>query len=408
LFFRYRDNLGGFYGDGYELFVDGVSKGSRELQSVEAGIIPFVAEYGCIVGGGNFAVAQLRVGDDTITVSDIYDYDRGYRDLGANGRGYFNELNAPGIYATFNEPWSNIVVGEGSDVYVQYYQASTEPIAIPDLQAHCRLTVRFVGVFLYQAQLNSQFAVSIPGQTLRNAGASISAVFSMNLATGGGRFGGNCAISVQHSLSCTVTKITGYQSAVTSTATVFARGGYEKELVADLSSTATLVCDFDSVPPIRGEAAVTAQFTVTANATSFTDAIIMVMSAGTVSCNVTVIPPIRATANLTSTATLTAVIGTIEQFAVLVMSAGTLTTQATRTRTVTAALICQATVSVTTRRIRNAQASLTAFNTVLTVGEVINLDPYLTYVIPAETRLWQITAESRIIAIEQETRVNIV
>jgi hypothetical protein len=214
------------------------------------------------------------------------------------------------------------------------------------------------------------------------------------------------------SVESTQTAVVGIRkplsATLTSEATITAIVGATEQFDATVTSQFTLDCDSVIKPPIRTEANLLSQFTVTADPASFTDSITLMMSSGTLTADVIVIPPIRAEADLISTTTLTAVIGSIEQFAVLVMSAGTLTTQATRTRTVTAALICQATVSVTARRVRNAQVSLTAFNTQLTVGEVINLDPYLTYVIPAETRLWKITAESRIIAIEQETRVNIV
>jgi hypothetical protein len=407
LFFKYTTQAG-FYGDGYSLWVDGVSKGYRELQSQEAGIITFIAEYGCIVGGGNFAVAQLRVGDDTITVSDIYDYDRGYKDLGANGRGYFNELTAPGIYATFDQPWSNIVVGEGNDTYIEYYQASSEPIAIPDLQAHCRLTVRFIGVFLYQAQLNSQFAVSIPGQALRNADASINAVCSINLATGGGRFGGNCAISVEHSLTCTVSKITGYESAVTSTVNIVCAPGFIKLFDADLTAISTLDCDFAVKPPIRTEANLLAQFTVTATPISFTDSITLMMSSGTLTADVTVIPPIRIEANLVTTATLTVIIGSIEQFAVLTASSGTMSITAVKQTGILETLTTVSTVTATIKHYKGIILTVTAFNTQLTAGDVINLDPYLTLMIKSETRGLLILKETRDITIESETRVNII
>ena len=53
-------------------------------------------------------------------------------------------------------------------------------------------------------------------------------------------------------------------------------------------------------------------------------------------------------------------------------------------------------------------AAFTAFNAIVTVGEVINLDPYLTLTIEAETRGLFILPENRIISIESETRVNII
>jgi hypothetical protein len=49
-------------------------------------------------------------------------------------------------------------------------------------------------------------------------------------------------------------------------------------------------------------------------------------------------------------------------------------------------------------------AEFTAFNTQLTVGEVLNLDPALTYVIPQETREFQILPETRLYYIASESR----
>jgi hypothetical protein len=89
-------------------------------------------------------------------------------------------------------------------------------------------------------------------------------------------------------------------------------------------------------------------------------------------------------------------------------SLGTLSCAINRLRQGSAGFVDSFDLLASPQYIIRITATFSAFNSILTVGEVINLDPYLTYVIPAETRLWQIDAESRIIAIEQETRVNIV
>jgi hypothetical protein len=53
-------------------------------------------------------------------------------------------------------------------------------------------------------------------------------------------------------------------------------------------------------------------------------------------------------------------------------------------------------------------ADFTAFNTQLTVGEIINIDPFLQLKIEPETRINKIPQESRVFIIESETRVNII
>jgi hypothetical protein len=113
-------------------------------------------------------------------------------------------------------------------------------------------------------------------------------------------------------------------------------------------------------------------------------------------------------ANFTASVTVSGTVSRIRRSAVTLASAVTVITNNQILRLAQAQLSSQFTPLFTITKLVKAQAALSSQGFILTAGEVINLDPYLTYVIPAETRLWQITAESRIIAIEQETRVNIV
>ena len=53
-------------------------------------------------------------------------------------------------------------------------------------------------------------------------------------------------------------------------------------------------------------------------------------------------------------------------------------------------------------------AEFTAFNSQLTVGEIINIDPALQLMIEPETRIRKIQQETRVLSIESETRVNII
>jgi hypothetical protein len=53
-------------------------------------------------------------------------------------------------------------------------------------------------------------------------------------------------------------------------------------------------------------------------------------------------------------------------------------------------------------------ATFSAFNSQLTVGEIINIDPALQLMIEAETRINKIPQETRVLSIESETRVNII
>ena len=53
-------------------------------------------------------------------------------------------------------------------------------------------------------------------------------------------------------------------------------------------------------------------------------------------------------------------------------------------------------------------ATFSEFNSQLTVGEIINIDPALQLKIEAETRINKIPQETRVLSIESETRVNII
>jgi hypothetical protein len=53
-------------------------------------------------------------------------------------------------------------------------------------------------------------------------------------------------------------------------------------------------------------------------------------------------------------------------------------------------------------------ATFSAFNSQLTVGEIINIDPHLQLKIEPETRINKIPQETRVLSIESETRVNII
>jgi hypothetical protein len=74
-------------------------------------------------------------------------------------------------------------------------------------------------------------------------------------------------------------------------------------------------------------------------------------------------------------------------------------------RTANAQLLSAFTVSTTAGQIKGTSANLQVSGFVLTAGQVIHLDPYRTYLIPAETRLYKIRKESRLYTIDTETRI---
>jgi hypothetical protein len=178
---------------------------------------------------------------------------------------------------------------------------------------------------------------------------------------------------------------------------------------SNLSSEFTLEIDVQVKPPIRTEAFLLCTSTFTVDAASFTDSITLMVSLGTLTADVTVIPPIRITADLVAETALTAIIGSIDQFAVLVVSFGTMTIEPVKRTGAVGELTATAEVVTTANKFFGvSNLVLTAFNTQLTLGDVINLDPALTYQIPQETREYPILPENRLYEIESESRLLII
>jgi hypothetical protein len=129
------------------------------------------------------------------------------------------------------------------------------------------------------------------------------------------------------------------------------------------------------------------------------------MTVGDLVCEITVIPPIRIEAELVSEFTVTATIGAIEQFAVLTVSSGTLNCTPVAQFDSQCALDTVFALDTTADKflgISNLVLQANGFQ--LTVGNVINIDPFLQLKIAQETRRVKILPESRTLNIEQETR----
>ena len=401
VFLKYQTQSG-FYGDGYRLWVDGVDKGYREFQSNEAGIITFVQEYGCIVSGSGYSVAQLRIGNGQITVNDVYD--NGYKDLGVNGRDAFDRLSIAGVYTTFDDPWANIVIGQDENPSaLEYFQGSDIVIPVPDMQAHSRLVV---GITTAVLSVSNQFVTTelvANIAVIRSAQSSLESNFAIT-AQGLGIFGITANFTSNASLTATPFRIKQFVCTLTAEATITAIVGPIEQFNSNLTSEFTLDADAVVKPPVRAEAFLLCTSTVTVDAASFTDTTTLMFSLGTLTADITVIPPIRIEADLVAETALTVIIGTIEQFAILTASAGTMTVNAVKTASAQGQITAQATVSCAPVKFTGIILTLTAFNTQLTLGDVINLDPALTYVIPQETREYPILPETRLYEIESETR----
>jgi hypothetical protein len=343
------------------------------------------------------AVAQIWMGlTNGIEIDHLLQ--ESYRDLGDTGD-YNSQIPQPYIYNRLQAPFTGVV---NAGV------VATTPISYTNINARCDFTAQPAVALVYTADLVST-ASQQTAITYASAQATVTVTAQSTQTTAATQFTGVVTDFVNTtSMSVAVTKTTGYVSTQSAQFVITAIPGLFENAEAALSTSAEVFCDFDNIPPIRAEADLAVQFTVTADITSFTDSTTLTVSAFTVVCDVTLIPPIRVEADLTANFTVTAVIGSIEQFASLVMSAGTINIDAGKITGITQSMQITTVVTVSATKFHGLILTLTAFNTQLTVGEIINIDPHLQLIIEPETRINKIPQESRVFIIESETRVNII
>jgi hypothetical protein len=115
-------------------------------------------------------------------------------------------------------------------------------------------------------------------------------------------------------------------------------------------------------------------------------------------------PPLNLTSSLTVTARANHT--TVNTFPI--------TSRFTLTATVSAGKIVivnqqvTATVTVSTGKLMRGVINMSAFNTLLSVGTKVTIDPWYQLVVPSETRLRKITQETGLLVVDSENRVNII
>jgi outer membrane protein assembly factor BamB len=187
-------------------------------------------------------------------------------------------------------------------------------------------------------------------------------------------------IETASTLNCDAFKAVIAQGNLSSNFAVSAEASLVKEVSANLQSAVTVTASINRTRSVLGS--FTTQATVTADVTKviFADAVLTVASQLAAA-------PIKTTfvsASITSVVILSAT-PNAELF-------------------ITAGLSNAFAFNAVGRFIVNGGANLTAFNTVLSTGTVIQLDPYLTYLVEAESRNLVITGETRLFTVIEESR----
>lgn len=333
-------------------------------------------------------------------------YNGGYVELGDTGRGEFNQLPAPYIYNRLSGAYTYTYPPGGSPNNISV-PAAESALEVPSAQVSTRLTAEGATVLILSGNLVSTATLTAQTNNLANASSQMSAT-ATETATA------SITRTTTATLAVTVTQssaISRTRSVSSNFESIFTEMVVIGKLSADISllgTSFTLQVEGTKIEPIRTGAELISQSTLSATGIAFTGISAQLTSQTLLVADITVKPPVRIEADLTSVVTLTATIGSIEQFAVLTVSSGTLVCVNTRLKIYSSQPSSQFTATSTARRLVALNAALNCQGFVITVGEVIAIDPFTTYLVPQETRAYYILEEQREYLVPQETRVNII
>jgi hypothetical protein len=179
--------------------------------------------------------------------------------------------------------------------------------------------------------------------------------------------------------------------------------------VIQLASAFTQSTDTADAKTVRVSSAMAAEFTQVSEGLRIQPAGADLTAQFTQTANTDLSKTTRVSADVNTTVSMTTVGLRLRDGIALQASLGTLSCDIDRLRQFDSnlsAVIYDFTASPTF--IIRITADFTAFNSQLTVGEIINIDPFLQLKIEPETRINKIPQESRVLSIESETRVNII
>jgi hypothetical protein len=208
------------------------------------------------------------------------------------------------------------------------------------------------------------------------------------------------ALDSNFALSATAASTQDYTANFTVTSTLTADGIVESGAIADFSTSATLSANAGLLA--EGTVSINSNSTLSANADKIKDVLMTVDSACAVQA--TAIKTAVAEGTLANTATLTADVDKIVLGGINLLSAFAVAVSGNKFTGVVSSQQAQFTLTTAASKLVGISANFTAFYSQLTVGRVISLDPYTTYVIPQETRAYKIHRETRLFTVESESR----
>lgn len=318
-------------------------------------------------------------------------YDSGYVDLGT---GVVNGFT-PGVYELFDLPNTEHVASNGADISAFYSDYPLQGIS---------------GRFVLDAQ-----SVSVLENTVyAEATATLSATATRTQL-------GQALLTSTATLVCDAVKTAVFASAISSTASLSADYIRYRDFDSALSASTTQTTDNQRVrysqATLAGQSTLSAdvgeitqvEAQLTATATQNITYIRVRYNSSTLSSEAALAfdPEDRLrdqSAALSAQATLTADGINLEGTRVTFTATATLSCEAEKRVITSGNLSSTASLSAIAYRVAFGEAHLPAIATQLSVVDIINFDPFLTIVVPAETRTIKVKYESREFEIEQETR----
>jgi hypothetical protein len=392
-----------------QLFVDGVNRGLANVESSQdkdlTSPIFLATSYSTddvptlpysTISQFEGDMAQLWIGRfaDHTKIDPTLFYNSGYVDFGSTGN-LDGLLPTPYAYASMDEPYSNkLIPTSGYSI-----NPATVPLPAPDIQARftCSTSAQTVQIVSVNTTAVSSLTAQLTGLSV--AQANITAVSTVTaIALSNKPFASALSSSTQLTVSAGATQ--KFSANLNSTTTLSADGVVESGAFANLSSTVSVTANAGRL--LVSTSTISSAFTLQVNYIRIKTALLAVDSNCAVSANA--VKTARAQFNQASTAALNVTVDKIRAIRADLLSDFGLGATARKTVRVISSQSAQFTQTAAARKRVGVSANFTAFYTQLTVGRVISLDPNLTYVIPAETRLYQIHKESRLWTIEGETR----
>jgi hypothetical protein len=270
------------------------------------------------------------------------------------------------------------------------------------------IEVTLIGVLLYGANLNSTTALTAEGTLVKGLVADLlaeTAQSSVAVKT-------TDVISTQVTESTQVAVVDRFRQGVVdadSEFTILAGIGTEQQASSDLVSEFAFAATTTIIDPTRGEADLNADSTVAATVTRIKPLASSMSATAELAADVTVIPPIRAEADLLTQSALAVDALKIVQTNGQLTSVFAVSVATSVTVGVITAVQAEFGLEAEAFKVTGiAPTTLQVTGFVLTAGDVINFDPFLTLKIKQETRGLIIDPENRVISIEQETRLNII